>query len=290
MQKSQADAIRAHRLRHQIIATKVANRFVNRLGPSLPHDMTEEEGVGLPHVIAAFLAAERLLNLQSLWDKIEQAKVDETARIALFAIAAKTIRSHIGDVIRAAAGETNVTAIVELLKVGFDKVAAKATGLIRAEVRGEAAARRARLVELGADKVIVDRLVRIYELDGLFGIAALAARRELDELSLTKAYTRLGEVLGIDWAQQQVARYMPADNWERLLAAGLLRDFEQVRIDFLSRTRSEDPDESVERWVERNPRRIAQFRALVDRAKLAGSVSTAMLAQIASQARILLSR
>ncbi len=290
MQKSQADAIRAHRLRHQIIATKVANRFVNRLGPSLPHDMTEEEGVGLPQVIAAYLAAERLLDLKSLWAKIEQAKVDETARIQLFAIAAKTIRSHIGDVIRAGAGETNVTAIVELLKPGFDKVAAKATGLIRAEVRGEAAARRARLVELGADKAIVDRLVRIYELDGLFGIAALGARRELDELSLTKAYTRLGEVLGIDWAQQQVARYMPADNWERLLAAGLLRDFEQVRIDFLSRTRSEEPDESVERWVERNPRRIAQFRALVDRAKLVGSVSTAMLAQIAGQARILLSR
>ena len=83
---------------------------------------------------------------------------------------------------------------------------------------------------------------------------------------------------------------MPTDNWERLLAAGLIRDFEQVRIDFLSRTRSDDPDESVERWVERNPKRIAQFRALVDRAKLAGSVSAPMLAQIAGQARILLSR
>ena len=61
-------------------------------------------------------------------------------------------------------------------------------------------------------------------------------------------------------------------------------------IDFIGRVRSEEPDESVERWVERNPRRIAQFRALVDRAKLVGSVSPAMLAQIASQARILLSR
>ena len=109
----------------------------------------------------------------------------------------------------------------------------------------------------------------------MFGIAALGARKELDELAMTRAYTRLGEVLGLDWAQQQVARYMPTDNWERLLAAGLMRDFEQVRIDFLSRTRSEEPDESVERWVERNPKRIAQFRALVDRAKLAGSVSRA---------------
>ena len=33
MRKAHADAIRAHRLRNEIIATKVANRLVNRLGP-----------------------------------------------------------------------------------------------------------------------------------------------------------------------------------------------------------------------------------------------------------------
>jgi glutamate dehydrogenase len=290
MQKKHGDAIRSHRLRHQIVANKVANRLVNRLGPSLPLDMTEEEGVGLPQVITAFLVAERLLDLKALWDRIEQAKIPEGSRIALFAVAAKTIRTHIGDVIRAAAGETSIRQIVELLKPGYEKVAAKTAGLIRAEVRGEAAVRRASLEALGADKEIVSRLVRLYELDGIFGIAALGARKGLDELSITRAYTRLGEILGLDWAQQQVARFMPKDNWERLLAAGLIRDFEQLRIDFLNRTRAEAPDESVERWVERNPKRIAQFRALVDRAKLAGSVSAPMMAQIAGQARILLSR
>ena len=290
MQKKHADAIRSHRLRHQIIATKVANRLVNRLGPSLPLDMTEEEGVGLSQVIVAFLVAERLFDLKSLWVDIERATMDEPSRIALFSLSAKTIRAHIGDIIRAAAGETNIDKLCKVLGPGIEKVAAKSSGLIRAEVRGEAAARRAQLEELGANKQIIDRLVRLYELDGIFGIAALGARKELDELAITRAYTRLGEVLGIDWAQQQVARYMPSDNWERLLAAGLLRDFEQVRIDFISRTRGEEPDESVERWVERNPKRIAQFRALVDRAKLAGTVTAPMMAQIATQARILLSR
>ena len=290
MRKKHANAIRAHRLRHQIIATKVANRMVNRLGPSMALDMTEEEGVGLPQVITAFLVTERLLGLRDLWENIESSKASEDVRIELFATAARTVRVHIGDVIRTAAGETSVQQVADLLQPGFDKVAAKTSGLIRAEVRGEAAARRARLAVMGAEKDVSERLVRLYELDGVFGIAALGARKELDELVLTRAYTRLGEVLGIDWAQQQVARFTPTDNWERLLAAGLLRDFEQLRIDFLGRTRGEEPDVSVERWVERNPKRIAQFRALVDRAKLAGCVTGPMLSQIASQARILLSR
>jgi hypothetical protein len=133
-------------------------------------------------------------------------------------------------------------------------------------------------------------LVRLYELDGVFGIAALAARRKVDELSLTRAYTKLGEALGLDWAQQQVARFVPADQWERLLTAGLARDFEQLRIEFLSRTHGKDPDAGVEEWIAEQRARIDQFRKLVARARAEGQVSAPMLAQIAGQARILLAR
>ena len=38
----------------------------------------------------------------------------------------------------------------------------------------------------------------------------------------------------------------PADQWERLLTAGLARDFEQLRIEFLSRCRGEELDDCVE--------------------------------------------
>ena len=124
----------------------------------------------------------------------------------------------------------------------------------------------------------------------MFAIAALAARRNIEELALTRAYTRLGEALGLDWAQQQIARFAPVDEWERLLTAGLARDFEQLRIEFLSRIRSKDPDDAVTSWIDAQQARIDQFRALVARARSEGQVTAPMLAQIAGQARILLSR
>ena len=164
-----------------------------------------------------------------------------------------------------------------------------ATKLIRSEVRNEAAIRRDRLIGLGASEEIVRGLVRLYELDGVFGIAALAARRKVDELALTSAYTKLGEALGLDWAQQQVARFVPSNQWERLLTAGLARDFEQLRIDFLSQRRSQ-PDAAVEQWVSSQGARIEQFKQLLMRARAEGHVSAPMLAQIANQARILLAR
>jgi glutamate dehydrogenase len=289
MRKAHADAIRGHRLRNEIVATKVANRLVNRLGPGIAFDLTEEEGASLQQVIAAFLVAERLLDLDKLWSEIEQEPLPETVRIELFSIAAASVRAHISDIIRAAGGETNVSALCKLLEPGVRTISAAATKLIRAEVRNEAAARRDRLIALGASEDIVRGLVRLYELDGVFGIAALAARKKIDELALTRAYTRLGEALGLDWAQQQVARFVPSDQWERLLTAGLARDFEQLRIDFLARIRG-NPDEAVDKFAEAQRERIDQFRQLIARAHGEGHVSAPMLAQIAGQARILLAR
>jgi glutamate dehydrogenase len=290
MRKAHADAIRKHRLRNEIIATKVANRLVNRLGPGVAFDMTEEEGASLQQVVSAFLVAERLLDLDRLWAEIEEAELPEPVRIELFSIAASSIRSHLSDILRAAGGEINISKLCETLGPGVRAIGAAATKLIRAEVRNEAAARRDRLVGLGASEDIVRGLVRLYELDGVFGIAALAARQKLDELAVTRAYTRLGEELGLDWAQQQVARFVPSDQWERLLTAGLARDFEQLRLEFLQRCTSKDLNECVEAWAEHHRPRIEQFRELVRRARTEGNVSAPMLAQIAGQARILLGR
>jgi glutamate dehydrogenase len=290
MRKAHAEAIRAHRLRNDIVATKVANRLVNRLGPSVAFDLTEEEGSSLKQVVAAFLVAERLLDLDKLWREIEEDRLPESVRIELFSIAAASVRAHMSDITRAAGGETRVEALCNLFEPGVRKISAAAAKLIRSEVRNEAAARRDHLIALGASEDIVRGLVRLYELDGVFGIAALAARKKIDELAVTRAYTRLGEALGLDWAQQQVARFVPADQWERLLTAGLSRDFEQLRIEFLSRRRSDEPDAAVDAWIGEQHARIDQFRQLVGRARTEGHVSAPMLAQIAGQARILLAR
>jgi glutamate dehydrogenase len=290
MRKAHAEAIRAHRLRNEILATKVANRLINRVGPNVAFEMTEEEGASIQQVISAFLVTERLLDLDRLWREIEEDNLPETVRIELFTIAAASVRAHLSDVIRAASGETSVEQMCELLEPGVRKVSAAATKLIRAEVRNEAAARRDRLIALGASEDIVRGLVRLYELDGVFAIAALAAKRGVDELAVTRAYTRLGEALGLDWAQQQVARFVPADQWERLLTAGLTRDFEQLRIDFLSRLRGPEPDDAANDWIAQQSDRIDQFRKLIQRARAEGRVSAPMLAQIAGQARILLAR
>ena len=125
------------------------------------------------------------------------------------------------------------------------------------------------------------------------GRARRAREGGAEPVALTRAFIDLGFRLGLDWAQGTAARLDPADPWERLLVAGLARDFQQMRLDFLRlhmAGRQDDPLAGVAAWAEAQDTAIRQFRTMVARAQAALGASPAMLAQIASQARNLLGR
>ncbi|HEX9933254.1 MAG TPA: NAD-glutamate dehydrogenase domain-containing protein [Allosphingosinicella sp.] len=290
MQERQRDAILHHRLRCEIIATKVANRCVNRLGIVAPFALIEQEGAALGHAATAFVAAERLLGMRQLWAALDAADIGEQIRLELFDRASTALQLHIADLLRCTTPETPAGEVVARIGPGLEKLSAALEGLLRPEPRAQAAAQRAQLVKMGAPDEIAATVVRLYELNGAIGLANLGHRLEADEIALTESYTRLGEVLGIDWALSAAHRFQARDQWERLLTAGLARDFEQLRLEFLERCRGDDPVAAVERWVVAQGPRIDQFRRTVERARTAAVTTAPMLAQLATQARVLLGR
>ena len=142
----------------------------------------------------------------------------------------------------------------------------------------------------GAPADLAAKVVRLFDLDGVIGLAELGARLGIDEVALARAFTGLGEKLGLDWAQTAALRSAASDPWERLLLASLARDFEQMRLEFLGRWAGAEPEDAVGEWLATHAGRVAQFRAVVDRARFSAQPHAAMLAQIAGQARALLGR
>jgi glutamate dehydrogenase len=180
--------------------------------------------------------------------------------------------------------------LVARLGGGIERLDANLEGLLEEEAQASSAALTDRLVGAGAPEDLVRRVVRLYEMDGAVGLATLGVETKTDEVVLTRAFTSLGEALGLDWAQATANRLSPSDPWERLLAAGLARDFQQMRLDFLARAGAENPQAFTQEWLGRQSGRVAQFRDLIHRARATTSPNAAMLAQIAGQARVLLGR
>ena len=289
MQARFAKAIDRHRLRGQIVATKLANRIVNRLGVLHPFELAEEEGAALADIAAMFVVVERLFDLPALWADIERATMPEEARLALFEEVAVAARAQIADLLRVTVPGTGPAEVLKRIGDAIVALDRQTPDLLLEEARAQSGRITGTLSAIGAPADLVARVVRVFELDGAVGLADLGERERIDVFALTRAFTRLGQALGLDWAQASAARLSPSDPWERLLIAGLARDFQQLRLDFLGRGRGA-PQERVEAWLEAQAPRVAQFRAVVDRARRATAPSPAMLAQIAGQARVLLGR
>lgn len=290
MRSDFADAIRAHRLRPQILATKMSNRVINRLGIVAPFEIAEEEGVALSQVATAYFTADALFGLEAIFESIETAEIEEQLRLTLLTTLADAARSHVADLLRSVAPGTDIGTVVAMLQPGLKRLDASRGELLKAEARQQSDQLRQRI---DADRVappVVDALMRVAEMDGAIGTAALASTLSADEIEVTRAYVLLGEQLGLDWAKVAAARFRSADPWERLLVAGLTREFGQIRLDFLSRHGGSGPAEAVSQWLVTHGARIEQFRRTIARARVAAAPSAAMLAQLATQARALLAR
>ncbi len=284
--------IREHRLRRELLATEIANRIINRLGPIIPFEIAEEEGVEPATLAKAFIAADQLLDMGAIWRDIEQAEINETARIGLFERVAIGLRGHLADLIRAGVAKRDPSALASELSEGWTQLAAVADAISNGEARARSQAMLDEMTAAGASEALGQRIVLLFAMDGGIGLAGLARSTGLAPASLAAAFTQLGSALGLGWAQSHAALMEPSDIWERLLVAGLARDFQQMRLEFLSRlmtqATAENPEGAVQIWCDTNAQPIAQFKSTIVRAQAKTPVTPAVLAQIASQARNLL--
>jgi glutamate dehydrogenase len=285
MQKNHAQAITTHQLRSQIIATKLANRMVNRMGLIHPLELAEEEGVTLGEVALAFVAAEALHNAPAIWKSIENADIEESARLMLFDQLAIELRVQMADLLRNGWAGMKPREVVAALAPGMNRLTTEVDALLLGETRRHADSFAVRLADAGAPKAIIGAVVGMAKLDGAIGVASLAKRIKVDELALARAFTLIGAELGLDWAQGAAMQLTPNDPWERLLAAGLARDFQTMRLEFLAKIGGKNPEKAVLQWLEVKAPAVTRFRDMTDRAHHTALPSTAMLAQIAGQAR-----
>jgi glutamate dehydrogenase len=295
MQAEFRQQILQHQLRPQIVATVIANQIVNRMGLVHPFELAEEEGAGLAQVAAAFISACELLGMEPVWEAIDAAAMPEEARLMLFEQAALALRGHMADLLRAGGATPSPSGLISEVGNGVAELMDHVDDLLAAEARGHSRIIAQGLTEAGAPEELADRVACLFALDGAVGLSRLARDTGIPPVPLTNAFITLGERLGLDWAQSRAAILNPSDPWERLLVAGLARDFQQMRLRFLRQLASRteggaDPLAQIEEWTQSRETAIRQLRAVIGRARSAALLSPTMLAQIASQARNLLQR
>jgi glutamate dehydrogenase len=245
-------------------------------------------------VAAAFVSACELLEMEPLWQAIDAAGMPEKARLALFEQAALALRGHMADLLRAGGATLKPSTLMAQVAGGVAELMDHVDDLLAAEAREHSRAIAQALIETGSPEDLASRVACLFALDGAIGLSYLSRDTGVAPVTLANAFINLGERLGLDWAQSRAAVMNPSDPWERLLVAGLARDFQQMRFEFLrqlsQRHAGVEPLALIDEWTQSRESAIRPFRAMIGRAQSTATLSPTMLAQIASQARNLLQR
>jgi glutamate dehydrogenase len=236
------DAVRAHRLRREIIAAELGNQVVDRMGSAFAQRMARDTAVDAPTAVASFVAVVAVSDADSVFDALAVAPIPTDDAYAL------CLRWE-------AAVESACKLLVGVLsspgKIG-ERIDAWRRALADLAGRfGDAAAADAavtRLERLGIEPRIARSLDALERLRGELEIVRVAEDRRLPLGDAAFLYHKSGEILDFGILDQWFAAVPGDDRWEKRAAEGLREDLSAARRRMAARIFSRTEREIGERF------------------------------------------
>jgi len=275
--------IMGHRLKREIIATRIAGSVVNRMGPAFVNELMDKTNSTLEEVIEAYLTVCEVFDLYRIWKDIEDMDnaVPATVQIRAFQklrdLAARETHWFLTRLGRAVEMEGDAESFgegVKTLRAGIEKI----TGT-------DLAKELARSVEGYKNEGFSVKLAKDIAYLPVLGAACDIIRSSLDcnaDITLTaKTYLEVGDKFHINWLSKQ-AHYLNADDrWAEEALSGLVEQLYMSQANITTHilqtmkglSRSLKGKQSlVEKWLEKNEARLKILDPVIDDMRKAGAI------------------
>ncbi|HEV2061735.1 MAG TPA: NAD-glutamate dehydrogenase, partial [Solirubrobacteraceae bacterium] len=260
-----AEAMEAHRLRREIIATHVTNSLVDRAGMTFVFRMHEETGAPASEIARAYAVARDVYGMPAFWNEVEALdhRVPAVIQTEMLLDARKLIERATRWLLRNGRRPLDVAATVADFQSGAGEIAACLPGAL---VDGDREAWESRVQELESAGVPADLAARAASLAALFGVldmvqVAVAAGQPIDEVAAL--HFRIGARLRLHWLRDRVLALPRDDRWQAMARAALRDDFFVLHRELTDDVLRESPPQGTSE--ERLSAWIACNRATLDR-------------------------
>ncbi|MEX0644870.1 MAG: NAD-glutamate dehydrogenase domain-containing protein, partial [Parvularculaceae bacterium] len=225
------DSIVRHRLRREIIATRLSNEIVDTCGPSFPYRAVEATGVRPADVALAYEAARRLLNLGDFAGAVDALdnKAPAGLQTALYNVASDLLREQLYRIVI----DPHAGALME--RRGLKGVIAE-YGESVLEFRNSLAtvlppqaasalkARAAHWKKQGAPAKLAEEAALMPALERAFDVVNLARETGWSTSAAGAIFFEVGRRFDIDTARDQVKAVPPVEHYDKLAARRLTED------------------------------------------------------------------
>jgi glutamate dehydrogenase len=212
------DALERHRLRREIIATRLGNSMINRGGPSLTVRIADQTGAAPAAIAAAFAAVRDSYEMTALNDAIDELdnRISGKVQLELYAAVQDLLLDRIVWFLRNVDLSAGLADVVSHYRDGIAAVAARLDGALAADGLRERAARRSELAGAGVPDVLAGRLADLGPLSVATDMVLVADRTGRPVGEVAAIYFAAAAFFRLDRITSAAKAIAVADYFDRL--------------------------------------------------------------------------
>jgi glutamate dehydrogenase len=214
-----AEQIRHHRLGRDIIATRLSNDVINRVGPGFLYRVEDQTGAPTEQVVRAFLVIRDLLGLEELWEGLGRYPVPST--IPALRALERVLEYNVCWLTRRRSDLADSERERRVLATGVQQLRDWVPLHHQPDPGSTLEQCLAHLAALGAPAALTTRCRVTSQLQPALALAAAAADRGFDVTELADQHMRVCTELRLTWLTESMSVHPADTHWTQLAKAAL---------------------------------------------------------------------
>lgn len=260
-----------HKLRREIVATKVSSGMVDFMGITFVHRMKDAAGSSVADIARAFIASRDVFELENWWQQIEalDLRIEASEQIAMMLMLMRLMRRSTRWFLRNNRRGVNVSEAIARFHDGVKSVADSLPTVLSGPRRDVWERRHNRYVEKGVPSTLATFIAGADSMLPVLGIIQAAELTGKPVQEVAAVYFALGAHLDLYWFSEEI-NSLGIDNHWQALAREAYRD----DLDWQQRTLTvgvlqlecdaQTAEERVSVWAEHHQTMIGRWKSLIN--------------------------
>jgi glutamate dehydrogenase len=219
------DVARRHRLKREIVATRVTNDLVDRAGSTFAFRLRDDTGASMADIARASVVARDVFKVRSLWADVEalDGSVPADTQYDMLLSSRRMVERSTRWLLRSRPRPLDIAGERERFGAGAQAVADLLPGVLVEHERENWRERVGRLTEAGVPEALAGRVAAQGALFSALDIITIADATERDVEDVAALHFEIGGNLHLHWLRDKIA-LLPRDTRWAAMARAALRD------------------------------------------------------------------
>jgi len=263
--------IEKHRLRREIIATRITNSLVNRVGDTFVYEFKEKTGMPVSDIVRAFVIAREVFGVRSIWREIESLDNKVAANVQAAMLIAVNNLLERGTMWFLRNGEpglaigSHVSAYID----GVTQIAENIDMVIPPHYMDDLRSRARSLVEAGVPQTLAIRVMGLVNMAAGCDISRLATERIVPVIQVAKCYFAVGARFRLGRLRGAAEALGGESYWQQLAVDALIEEIFSHQLNITAQVLQSakanmSPQQAVEAWIASNGNTVGRAETVLN--------------------------